>query len=178
LIKKLEGNRVGKNIEIKAKISNFEKVRQQVKTISDTEEKILTQKDTFFNCNFGRLKLRDFQNGKAELIFYKRENKKDAKVSLYNIIKVSNHSKMYELLKNSNGIKGEVIKTRHLFFIGQTRIHMDKVKNLGTFLELEVVLKDNEPDTLGIDIANDIMKTLNITKNDLIEKAYIDLLLQ
>ena len=61
---------------------------------------------------------------------------------------------------------------------GQTRIHLDDVESLGTFLELEVVLEPDQTEKEGIEIAERIMKSLGITKNDLVSKAYIALLIK
>jgi len=36
------------------------------------------------------------------------------------------------------GIKGVVRKQRMLYMIGQTRVHLDQVEGLGSFMELEV----------------------------------------
>ena len=36
------------------------------------------------------------------------------------------------------GIKGDVKKTRYLYMVGQTRVHVDEVEGLGNFMELEV----------------------------------------
>lgn len=41
------------------------------------------------------------------------------------------------LLSRSLGVKGSVKKTRTLYMVGQTRVHVDKVENLGDFMELE-----------------------------------------
>lgn len=43
-----------------------------------------------------------------------------------------------EVLTQSNGILGTIEKTRNLYIVGQTRIHIDRVLGLGNFLELEV----------------------------------------
>ena len=43
------------------------------------------------------------------------------------------------LLGAAVGERGEVRKTRLLYLVGQTRVHLDTVEGLGDFLELEVI---------------------------------------
>lgn len=47
---------------------------------------------------------------------------------------------MDEILTRSLGSEGIVAKTRTLFMVGQTRVHIDSVEGLGDFMELEVDL--------------------------------------
>lgn len=42
------------------------------------------------------------------------------------------------VLGQAIGIRGEVKKTRLLYMVGQTRVHVDSVEGLGDFMELEV----------------------------------------
>jgi len=60
--------------------------------------------------------------------------------------------------------------------VGQTRVHCDEVDGLGHFMELEVVMKENQSAVEGEEIAKDLMSKLGIEETDLIEGAYIDLL--
>jgi predicted adenylyl cyclase CyaB len=62
--------------------------------------------------------------------------------------------------------------------VGQTRVHCDKVEGLGDFVELEVVLEDDQSVDQGEAIAKDLMNKLGIDKSRLISCAYMDLLLQ
>jgi predicted adenylyl cyclase CyaB len=75
------------------------------------------------------------------------------------------------------GQVGRVRKRRILYLVGRTRIHLDRVEQLGNFLELEVVLNIAEPAESGVREATALMQRLEITPNQLIESAYIDLLL-
>ena len=45
---------------------------------------------------------------------------------------------MQDTLSKALGIKGIVKKTRTLYMVGQTRVHVDQVEGLGNFMELEV----------------------------------------
>lgn len=67
-------------------------------------------------------------------------------------------------------------KHRTLFMVGRTRVHLDKVEGLGDFLELEVVLAEDEANEAGVSIAHDLLEKLGISRHQLIEDAYVDLL--
>jgi adenylate cyclase class IV len=55
-------------------------------------------------------------------------------------------------------------------------VHLDRVEDLGDFLELEVVLSDGEPPEPGIDEAHGLMAALGVAPAQLVEGAYVDLL--
>ncbi|KAF2349620.1 CYTH domain, partial [Trinorchestia longiramus] len=80
------------------------------------------------------------------------------------------------LLAASIGVRGEVMKTRHLFMVGQTRVHVDRVQGLGDFMELEVVLREDQTAADGQVIAGDLMKRLGVQEADLLSGAYMDMI--
>jgi len=166
-----------KNIEIKAKIHDLENAHSIASILSEQPKDEINQRDTFFNVATGRLKLRDFLNGSGQLIYYIREDRPDPTGSYYQVTSVSDPGSMRRVLAESLGVKGEVEKTRTLYLNGRTRIHIDEVKNLGSFLELEVVLAENENHSNGISEATEIMSKLSVTEEQLVQCAYIDLLL-
>jgi predicted adenylyl cyclase CyaB len=69
-----------------------------------------------------------------------------------------------------------VIKHRTLLMAGRTRIHLDRVQDLGEFVELEVVLREDESADDGIAEAHQLMKHLGVSPDQLIEGAYLDML--
>jgi predicted adenylyl cyclase CyaB len=83
-----------------------------------------------------------------------------------------------ESLSLAYGELGRVQKDRTLYLIGRTRVHLDDVAALGSFLELEVVLRDDESAEKGVQEAKELMRTLNIDPQQLIDCAYIDLLME
>lgn len=168
---------MNQNIEIKAKATDYSEQLKTAETLSDTPIEILKQEDTFFNVNEGRLKLRKFSETHGELIFYRRSNTKQAKQSSYKICPTETPELLKKTLIMALGIIGIVRKTRFLFHYGQTRIHLDKVENLGHFIEFEYVLKPNEDLTNVQNVIAKLMRKLKISEDDLISHAYIDLLL-
>ncbi len=166
------------NIEIKAHTENLHEIQKRINDIYGSDHSVLNQKDIYYRCSEGRLKLRMFSQKDGELISYRRENIQGPKKSRYSIYKTNNPGELNKALRSSVGIIGVVEKKRLVYITGQTRIHLDLVKNLGSFVELEVVLNEGQNDKEGEDIARDIMQTIGIETENLICVSYIDLLLQ
>ena len=167
---------MGRNIEIKARISGIAALQPRAARLADTGPIIIDQDDTFFACANGRLKLRDQSGTGAELIFYQRADASGPKESFYLRVPVPDPNALRQLLQLAHGQVGRVIKRRVLFLIGRTRVHLDAVEGLGEFLELEVVLEDGEAAEEGIAEARRIMTQLAVSPEQLIEGAYVDLL--
>ncbi len=167
-----------RNVEIKARIENIKDLEDKVVDIADGEPTEIIQDDTFFNCINGRLKLRTFSEDRGELIFYKRADESGPKECFYLISKTSEPSTLREALNLAYGAAGRVQKRRMVYLVGRTRIHLDRVKGLGNFLELEVVLEDSETSEDGVEEAKAILSRLGVKDAQLTEGAYVDLLYQ
>lgn len=164
-----------KNVEIKAKIHDFKKTQAKVEKLSSKPINIEKQTDTFFITSNGRLKLRETTN-KTALIYYDRTDSIEPSESDIAISFTDNSETLKSVLSKSLGVRGIVEKERSLYKYNQTRIHLDVVKGLGKFIELEVVLKEGQTIDDGTLIAKEIMSILHINKSDLISVAYIDML--
>lgn len=167
---------MARNIEIKARIANLAVVRERVAALANEGPIGIAQEDTFFNCSAGRLKLRAFSSTQGELIFYRRPDQHGPKESYYVRTSTAEPEVLRQILALAYGETGRVRKQRTLFLVGRTRVHLDEVENLGSFLELEVVLREGEAAEAGVREAEDLMSRLGIKASQLIDHAYIDLL--
>ncbi len=171
---------MGRNVEIKARVDDPKEIAERVRSIADQGPDALRQIDTFFRCPNGRLKLRrlreSHRDGSAELIFYRRPDTVEPEESHYVLAPTNAAASLEAALTGALGTRGEVRKKRLLYLAGQTRIHLDEVEGLGAFLELEVVLEENQTPEDGLRIARELMKVLKIPAENLVAEAYIDLL--
>jgi predicted adenylyl cyclase CyaB len=166
---------MARNVEIKARIDSVESLAPRAKAVATEGPIEIEQDDTFFRCENGRLKLRVLAGDKAELIFYRRADERGPKESFYLRIPISTPEPLREALSRAYGVAGRVRKRRSLFLVGRTRIHLDRVEGLGHFLELEVVLGEDEPTGAGVREAHGLMERLGIHACQLIDGAYVDL---
>jgi len=166
-----------RNVEIKARIENVGAFAPILARLATSGPLDLAQDDTFFKCAAGRLKLRAFSNDAGELIFYRRVNQSGPKESFYLRSPTSSPETLRESLSLAYGQIGRIRKYRTLYLVGRTRVHLDRVEGLGHFLELEVQLVDDESPEQGIREASELMEKLGIQPEQLIEGAYLDLLL-
>ena len=165
-----------RNVEIKAYIESVDVLVPKAAAIADKGPIEIDQDDTFFYCEAGRLKLRTLSQQEGELIFYRRADQHDPKESYYLRSLTSTPETLRESLTQAYGRTARIQKHRTLFLVGRTRVHLDTVKFLGHFLEIEVVLEEGEPVEAGVREARSVMAGLGIESAQLIEGAYVDLL--
>jgi len=164
------------NIEVKAYARDFVEINSRAERLSDTPVQIISQEDIFFNVEAGRLKLRILAPDRAQLIYYTRPDQEGPKRSDYHISYSSDPENLRHVLELAYGVRGVVRKTRYLYLVGQTRVHLDDVEGLGQFMELEVVLEERQSNTEGQRIAEDLMSAIGVERADLIDGAYMDLI--
>ena len=164
------------NIEIKARVDDFDVLSARAEALSDVPVKVIPQEDTFFNTEKGRLKLRMLAPDLGYLIYYERPDRDGPKRSEYHLAKTNEPENLKTALALALGVRGVVRKTRYLYMVGQTRIHLDEVDGLGYFMELEVVMREGQSDAEGQAIAEDLMRRLEVREEALIEGAYLDLI--
>jgi predicted adenylyl cyclase CyaB len=167
---------MARNVEVKARIKSVDALLPIAAAIADHGPTEIFQDDTFFPCARGRLKLRAFSDTEGELIFYQRADSAGPKESFYIVSPATSPNTLREALSRAYGEAGRVRKHRTLFLTGKTRIHLDRVENLGHFLEIEFVLAQNEPIETGVSIANALLTQFGISPQYLVNEAYIDLL--
>jgi adenylate cyclase class IV len=174
------------NVEIKARVADPGRLRRAAEELSGGGPETLVQRDVFFAAPNGRLKLRIFPDGTGELIHYARRDSRAPKESFYSIAPVPDAEQLAATLGGALGVRGVVEKTRRLFLVGPARIHVDEVRGLGDFMEIEVVLPEDEArgsggrsDRTSVDgraMIRDLMTRLGVSEGDLLAKAYIDLI--
>lgn len=167
-----------RNVEIKARLTDPLVALQRARDLADEGPWEIAQHDTFFRCETGRLKLRRFADGTGELIAYDRAVDRGPKTSHYRIVPAPRPAELAAALGDALGILGEVRKRRTLWLAGRTRIHLDEVDHLGSFLELEVVLERGDSAAAGEREAARLMAALGVGAEELVAGAYIDLLLE
>ena len=164
------------NIEIKARAEDFARKQELAERLAGGPPETIRQQDTFFPCANGRLKLRRLAEDRGELIAYRRDDVAGTKQSDYLLYRTAEPEALRGVLAEAMGTGIVVTKTRRLYLVGQTRVHLDEVEGLGTFLELEVVLAEGQAAEEGHRVAREIMEKLAVREEDLIEGAYADLL--
>lgn len=165
------------NIEIKARCPDVDYVRQMLETQQASYIGLDHQVDTYFKVKQGRLKLRE-GNIERALIYYERPNLAGPKKSIVSLYKISSDSDLKEMLTKSIGVLVVVDKQREIYFIDNVKFHLDSIKGLGDFVEIEAI---DQEGTIGEEKLNqqckDYMNLFKIRDEDLVQLSYSDLLL-
>jgi adenylate cyclase, class 2 len=164
------------NIEFKARCDDHEPYRKKLEVMNAYFKGKDHQKDTFFNVVHGRLKLRE---GTLEnyLIYYERRDEIGPKSSNVELFRTKPASNIKNILERALGELRVVEKDREIYFVDNVKVHLDDVKNLGKFIEVEAIDLDG---TLGEETlrlqCDKFLRMFKIKEQDLVENSYSDML--
>ena len=164
-----------RNIEVKCRSADLAEVRRRAEALGATDAGVLLQHDVFFDAPLGRLKLRDFGDGRAELISYRRPDSPEARGSDFFTYPVADPATLRVTLAHALETGGSVRKRRHLYLYRRTCIHLDDVEGLGQFVELETVMS-GQPESEAHAELRHVAAALGLKAEDAIPQPYVELL--
>ena len=166
------------NIEIKARCTQTERVRNYLLGQQAMSKGTDYQRDTYFQVNNGRLKLRE-GNIENNLIYYKRPDQAGPKASEFTLLKTGEPATLKNMLKEALGIKAVVSKRREIYFLGNVKFHIDEVESLGAFVEIEAS-NLNDPSLSREQLlaqCNFYLEAFAIKSKDLLTHSYSDMII-
>ena len=164
-----------KNYEIKISVKDIKELEKAVRKLLRSKKHkhfIESQKDIYYNIDGGRLKLRIINDEIGNLIYYNRNEHNKKRVSNYIISATKNFKELDEILRKLFDIFIIVDKRREIYTYDNVRIHLDKVKKLGSFLKIEVIY-DSFKDAKKT--MNDLVNYFSLNENEFIKDSYSDL---
>lgn len=164
------------NIELKAYYEDFDFARQRLEALGARYREIVHQRDVYFASPNGRFKLRITNNRIGELIFYRRPDGHEPTVSDYLIYLCSDPDRLEPLLRAALEVLVVVEKQRELYLLENIRIHLDEVRGLGRFLELEAVITPGSDYEQQLSRVKQLIEHLRISANQRVAVSYSDLL--
>ncbi len=164
-----------RNVELKAQLGSLDRARAIAARIATQRLEDQHQVDTYFACRHGRLKLREINGQRAELIWYDRPDQMSSKPCHYRRIPVSDPAGLKDALAAALGIRVVVEKQREIYLFHNVRIHLDQVVGQGTFLEFEAVLGPDVSEAVGHQQVEQLRAQFGLAAGDLVTGSYADL---
>ncbi|MEO6695490.1 MAG: class IV adenylate cyclase [Ignavibacteria bacterium] len=163
------------NLEIKYKLDDFRSVRRRISKIRDLVCSKEIQEDIYYKVKSGRLKLRIINNETGHLIHYIRVEKSSKRISRYEISKTSSFKELDSILRSQFQILTIVKKNRIIFTKENIRLHLDTLKDLGKFLEIEIIYKNISKARKQME---ELICLLKLNEKNFIKTSYSDLLIK
>jgi predicted adenylyl cyclase CyaB len=162
-------------VELKARYEDLGKARA---LLSGAEHVVtVKQLDTYFSLGEQRLKLRSVAGTKdGQLIYYERPDVDGVKESRVLLAAVPDAKAVREILTQVMPVKAEVRKTREIYRFQGVQVHLDTVRGLGKFLELEKVLAEESEREEGRKHLETLRTYFQIPDEDLMASSYSDFL--
>jgi adenylate cyclase class 2 len=126
------------NIEFKAELRDIEAARQQCRLVGAELHQAMRQRDTYFRMADGRLKKREIDGKRIQWVYYHRPDRVSPRMSNYTLLTDVQAKRRWGTRNLKPWLMVE--KSRELWIVDDVRIHLDDVKDLGTFIEFEALV--------------------------------------
>jgi predicted adenylyl cyclase CyaB len=164
------------NFEFKARLRDDSHIRAALRRLRARALGTDRQVDTYFRVPLGRLKIRE---GRIEnsLIFYQRSNAARARRSHVDMMLLPRRNSLRAILSRALPVFAVVAKRREIYFVGNVKIHLDRVRGLGKFVEVEAMTRSGNMRKVRAQAAK-FQKLFGIAPKDIVSLSYSDLILK
>jgi predicted adenylyl cyclase CyaB len=163
------------NFEFKARLNDEQRVREVLKRLHARFIGTDHQIDTYFRVPCGRLKVREGRLENA-LIFYRRSNVRRARQAAVEMMLLPRRNPLRAILARVFGTLAVVDKRREIYFVKNVKMHLDRVRHLGKFLEVEAISRAGNVKKIRSQ-ARHFQELFGITVKDMVAESYSDLIL-
>lgn len=164
------------NYEFKARLKDERRIRAALKKLRARFVGTDRQIDTYFRVHRGRLKLREGRIENA-LIFYLRSDAPRARPARIEMLLLPRRNSMRSILSAGLGVLAVVDKRREIYFAGNVKIHLDRVRGLGEFVEVEAISRAGGLERIRAQ-ARKFQALFGIADSDIVPESYSDLVLR
>ncbi len=164
------------NYEFKARLKDEARVRRALRALRARYVGTDRQLDTYFRVSKGRLKVREGRIENA-LIYYRRPDAARARRARIEMMLLPRRNSVCAILGGSLGVLTVVDKRREIYFAGNVKIHLDRVRGLGKFVEVEALSRSGSLENARKQ-ARKFQKFFGIANRDIVPQSYSDLVLR
>lgn len=161
------------NFEFKARLRDDKVIRAALKRVRARYVGTDHQVDTYFRVPRGRLKVREGRIENA-LIFYERANSPRARRARIEMTLLPRRNSVRAILARAFPILTVVDKRREIFLVGNVKIHLDRVRGLGRFVEVEAIARSGSLAKIRQQ-ARRFQQLFQIPARDLVGQSYSDM---
>ncbi len=177
-------------VEVKIPVKNIEEIKEKLLQNGFIYQKTVVETDTYFTSDHydmrkkdKALRIRETKNldtGKMKAQLNCKGPKLD-QISMTRKeteIEIQEPEKMVDVLTELEFYPASkrVKKTRGYYIKNQMTAAVDLVENLGSFLELEIIVEKEEDRAAGLDAIYDVMKLLGCEKIETVRRSYLSML--
>ena len=175
-----------KEVEIKARLRDKEKIIEKLKTLGCTFEPAITQSDVVYAKNLGTVEifnandvfLRIRVKGNGKILFTIKQRGVNDLDALEHEVEVSSKEEMKKailLMGYKEAVR--VSKTRVVTHYDGCEICIDDVEDLGQFIEMEKLTEEGDSEAIQAELFK-FFESIGITKEDRVFSGYDILMLQ